>query len=181
MKFLSKVATIVLGGSLLFTQSPVKASSDHDRLWDSLEEVGVTILVNDPHFCLKNDIDGAYVPSAKVLVVCQDNASPMTSGEVQWTANDLDTLRHEAHHVVQDCLAGELGDKYSDLFFDNEEEFTEFVKGILNERQIELIVESYRSNGADDQRILMEIEAFAVASGISPDMIADAVTGLCEV
>ena len=29
---------------------------------------------------------------------------------VQWTENDLDTLRHEAMHVLQDCSAGRVGD-----------------------------------------------------------------------
>ena len=97
------------------------------------------------------------------------------------TPNDLDTLRHEAHHVIQDCLKGGIGDRESDLFFDEREEFVEFVSNALTDYQIEKIIEGYRERGADEDTIIKEVEAFAVASSIGPETIAGAVDNLCRV
>lgn len=181
MKFLNKVASVLLGGSLLFLSSPAKASTDgHEELWDSLQDVGITIVVNNSDHC-DGDYNGAYLPLKRTLIVCQDNASSLTTSQVAWTNNDLDTLRHEAHHVLQDCMRGELGDGYARPFFDDFDEYTDFVEESLNERQIEMIIKSYRENGATDELIFLELEAFAVAKDISPELIAEAIDGLCRV
>ena len=73
----------------------------HTDLWNDLESVGVTIYVNDPEACKHSGFDGRYISSMRRLDICQDDYAPYT--QTQWTANDLDTLRHEAHHVLQDC------------------------------------------------------------------------------
>ena len=40
------------------------------------------------------------------IMICQDDRIETSDQEVEWTENDYDTLRHEAHHVVQDCMKG---------------------------------------------------------------------------
>ena len=154
---------------------------EHQRLIDSLESVGIEVVLNDVAFCGEEPVDGAYFPINSVLVVCQDYSSSISSKEVEWTPNDLDTLRHEAHHVVQDCLKGVLGDRESSLLFDEKGEFNSFVINALTDKQIENIIESYRERGADDETIVMELEAFAVARSVSPDTIADAMDNLCRI
>ena len=179
MKFFT---SFLLGSSLLLSSAPARAATvdDHVRLWDSLERAGVNIVLNDVDFCGDERADGAYIPLAKTLIVCQDNASPISSRQVDWTSNDLDTLRHEAHHVVQDCLLGGLGDGESGPLFDTRESLKSFVENILSEEQIDWIITNYREKGADREVIIMEIEAFAVASGVSPDSIADAIIKSCN-
>tara|TARA_A100001201_G_scaffold32305_3_gene34814 strand:- start:12353 stop:12883 length:531 start_codon:yes stop_codon:yes gene_type:complete len=176
MKFLT---SFLLGSSLFLTSAP-KIVDDHAKLWDSLERAGVNIVLNDVDFCGDDLADGAYIPVIKALVVCQDNASPLSSRQVDWTSNDLDTLRHESHHVVQDCLLGELGDGESEPLFNTRESLKSFVDNILSEEQIDRIVTNYRELGFDREVIIMEIEAFAVASGVSPDKIADAINKFCN-
>ena len=100
---------------------------------------------------------------------------------VGWTANDLDTLRHEAHHIVQDCAASSLYDSQMDLMF-SEEELKRFIAGSgLTAEKMRWIVKSYSSNGADADVILKEFEAFAVAISVNPRMIADKLVQFCGV
>ena len=69
-----------------------------------IRTAGVTILLNDPQFVKM--VCGMYSPTHRVLVVCQDDRYPISTKEIEWTPNDYDTLRHESHHVLQDCLDG---------------------------------------------------------------------------
>ena len=181
MKLFNKLATIVLGSSLLLT-TPVSASerAEHQELIDALESVGVTVVINDPRACDGDNHHGWYSPSHAVLAVCQDNSSSISSREVQWTPNDYDTLRHEAHHAVQDCLVGGLGDSESGLLFNDFEQLKSFVSSSLSEKEIEDIIGTYRNNGTSDEDILRELEAFAVARVIPAWKTAEAVTTLCR-
>ena len=180
MKFLT---SLLLGGSLLLSSAPVRASTvdEHINLWDSLEQAGVNIVLNDVEFCGETGVAGAYISSMKTLVVCQDNASPLSSRQVYWTQNDLDTLRHEAHHVVQDCIVGGLGDGDAGPLFDTKDKLIDFVDDILTAEQVDSIISNYREKGASNGVIIMEVEAFAVAAGVSPDKIAEAITEVCNV
>jgi hypothetical protein len=181
MKLFNKLATIVLGSSLLLS-TPVSASEreDHQVLIDALESVGVEVVINHLEAC-DGDHHGWYSPSHAILAVCQDNASSISSREVRWTANDYDTLRHEAQHVIQDCVVGEVGDSESGLLFDDYEDLKSFVQGILSEREIENIIERYREQGSSDEDILRELEAFAVAKVASGTQVAEGVIKLCKV
>ena len=147
MKLFSKLSSLLLGGSLLFGPSAVATTiEEHQRLIDSLESVGIEVVLNDVAFCGEEPVDGAYFPINSVLVVCQDYSSSISSKEVEWTPNDLDTLRHETHHVVQDCRKGVLGDRESSLLFDEKGEFN-LRHHCIDDKQIENIIESYRERG----------------------------------
>jgi len=181
MKIFSKLVSTILGSSLLFFTPSLeaKASDGHEELWDTLQQVGITIVVNNTPHCREGTISGAYLPMDRTLIVCQDNRGPFTTKQIAWTRNDLDTLRHEAHHVVQDCLEGGMGDGYARPMFDDKQEFNQFVQSALNMAQIDNIIESYRRYGATDHVVLLELEAFAVAKDIDPELIADAIMNLC--
>ena len=102
--------TIVASASILLSPSIANAGnsfSDHVNLFNTLKEVGVTPLINSAH-CKDGDY-GLYHTTAQLLVVCQENRTA-NGDQVKWTLNDLDTLRHESHHVVQDCNNGKVGD-----------------------------------------------------------------------
>ena len=42
-----------------------------------------------------------------LMVICQENRIPGVREMTSWTEEDLDTLRHESHHLVQDCRGGD--------------------------------------------------------------------------
>ena len=179
MNLFNKVTSALAGVTLLLSPS-VKAEThdDHLTLWDSLEENGIQVVINEPEICNEDDIDGFYIPSLNVLGICQDNRKVITNTEVEWTSNDYDTLRHEAQHAIQDCISG-LDNDDSELLFDDKERFMKFVTGQLTAQQIEMIIESYTRRGASNEVVAMELEAFAVASLNNPLTIANGVNQLC--
>ena len=149
----------------------------HQSLWNDLEAVGVDIYVNDPGACKQGSFNGRYISAQRRLDVCQDNYTPYT--QAQWTPNDLDTLRHEAHHVLQDCN-GEPFDSRLNKFFPTGD-YQEFVSSVLTEAQINKITDSYRLGGASDYMIELELEAFSVAQSVSAHVIGDKLIEFCEV
>ncbi len=183
MKLFNKLASVLIGSSLVLLSSPVRANTvwdEHVKLWNALDTVGIETVLNDPNYC-SEDSDGLYYSRGRTLIVCQDNASTLSSKEVDWTSNDLDTLRHEAHHVIQDCLAGDIGDSELGNYFSDSSDYENFISGSLTLEQAQRIVESYREVGAPDDIILKELEAFAVAKTVSASSIADVLLKVCSV
>lgn len=154
--------------------SPNHAS--HMRLAQTIDNF-VTLRIN-PAECwrLKNTY-GYYWGVRELLVVCQQNARK-PDVVTEWTREDYDTLRHEAHHLLQDCTVGTYGDAKTGLFFGEEREFWEFVNSVLTPEIIAKIQKTYDDRSYDD--ILMELEAFAVARSVSPDVLANAINSLCS-
>jgi len=176
-KFLSLLAASALAvGSL----TPVKATEGvvegHRALWQAIREVGVITLINNPQIC-RDDISGAYDSSRGILVICQENARGVN--QVEWTAYDLDTLRHEAHHLIQDCAVGRIGDSQMARMFEDYDEHRNFIKNTLTASEVRQIIKAYRENGATNKDILIELEAFAVADSISAEQIANKVLDWC--
>ena len=176
--------------ALVMTASPSMAESietikgyrhldrGHNELVQSILDTGISTQLNVGSNC-RGGADGTYYPTRRILSVCQDNAPRPHWGEVRWTANDLDTLRHEAHHIVQDCAAdGRIGGKIGPMFQD-ETKFWSFVKRGLSKTKGEWIVKNYSAKGADEVTVLMELEAFAVADNVAPTVIAASVRKYC--
>ena len=180
MNIIKTVLGTALLASMMIGAPGARASEEereHQGLMVSLREVGVTISINDP-LCQEREANGMYHSQSQLLIVCQDNAK--WSGDVvEWTANDYDTLRHEAHHVLQDCVGGELGDGILSDFFDEPDEFNEFISNTLGAERARLIAELYGENGASEYVILNELEAFAVADSVSASVIGDGITAVC--
>ena len=137
---------------------------DHVRLAQAAEATGVRVAINVDR-CDTEDSYGWYWAAANELVVCQENKIKGSNKEVRWTEEDLDTLRHEAHHLVQDCMArgnrdGILGSVYTKPI--------ELGYKVLGKDRANRIAELYAENGADAHIQIMEIEAFAVAAMNDP-------------
>ena len=140
------------------TTVPAEGSiAGHSLLADTIRAAGVTFELNH-QLCQEEGMAGFYASTYRLLVVCQDNYQG--NGPVDWTANDLDTLRHEAQHLIQDCMIGGIADGtlhpvYRDpigLGF-----------GVLGGDRMSGINTIYRQNGADTDTVILEWEAFAVA------------------
>lgn len=150
--------------------------NQHYKIVENLDRVGVTLVINNPIHCPSiRSGGGTYFPGNAMLVVCQDNGAG-DNVQVEWTLNDYDTLRHEAHHVVQDCVSGQLGDGRMDLLF-NGEDFLEFTKGL--ETFVDEMYNKQRESGLSGEDAMQEVEAYIVAEFISADAIANKVLDFC--
>jgi hypothetical protein len=118
-----------------------------------------------------------YSPEYNAIMICQDDRIETSDQEVEWTENDYDTLRHESHHVVQDCMEGIDNEKMSS-FFSDRIEYLEFIVLSLTKSEFFQIIEAYRS--FDNDVILNELEAFATAKDVKSDTIAKALRGVCK-
>ena len=113
------------------------------------------------------------------MMICQDNGYRVSDGTLApLTQNDADSLRHEAQHVIQDCVDGTIADGELDPMIE-EEALKSFVKKGLSPEKIKWIIETYAEAGADNETIVLELEAFAVAANIGPDRIAKALNRFC--
>lgn len=160
--------------------APAKATGsfdEHKYLFATIHSHGVRVIINDFKECSKG-IDGSYWSRERVLHVCQDNARP-GGDEIDWTANDLDTLRHEAHHMVQDCHANGLGDRYILPLFGSRSEVLRFVEATIGTERAQRIMDNPAYRDRPNVH-LTEMEAFATAYAISPSKIAEKLNELCR-
>ena len=131
---------------------------------------GVPVVL-DPAPCSEG-MSGYY--NGRVIAIC-------TSGN-GWNEENKDTLRHEAHHMVQDCL---VDGKPDFQFPGNRTMFTDPVDfathgANFTERQIRQIYVTYAGFGLDEADILIEVEAWAVAASVDAAAIAYAVEDFCK-
>ena len=160
-----------LGLAALAVLSPAKAMArghsnfnHHVALWEAAQKTGVRTIIN-PDRCDTKDAYGWYWAAANELVICQENKIKGSNKQVDWTEEDYDTLRHEAHHLVQDCMArgnrdGVLGSVYTQPI--------ELGYDVLGKARSHRIAEMYAESGANAHIQVMEIEAFAVAAMNNP-------------
>ena len=179
---MNKLFAIV--SALLVSASPSLAMSVEERqqhvgLVQSLENVNVSVLVNEPKHCVTdgpNKYYGAFIPSERLVIICQTNKTVMDGDVVPFSLEDLDTLRHEAHHVVQDCLDGKL-DGYMITLFE-EDQLNMFLANFPQE-YVDNVKRVYGEWGASPEDIMLELEAFAVAAEVPASTISSAVTKFC--
>lgn len=169
----------ILSMSAFFSNSATAntITEQHQYLARTIVSLGIPVTMNTNLHCPPGE-SGSYF-SAGFMVICQDNRTS-NGKEVQWTENDLDTLRHEAHHIIQDCAAGGIGDRKMSLMFNDKDELLNFVRGSgYSDKQLQQIASHYQKQGVDGYDLLMELEAFAVARSIPANMIADKLKEYC--
>jgi hypothetical protein len=177
-KFLT---SILAGASVVLTSTPALAGNtyeDHVDLFNALNEVGIVTSINNRIHCSPG-VDGLYHTKAGILVICQDNG--VTGGpQVSWTENDLDTLRHEAHHVIQDCSEGTIADGLMDNLFYEEQDLIDFVsKSSFTTEQVKSLIKTLENDGLSASAILIELEAYVVAKDVEASSIANKVREFC--
>ena len=161
--------------ALTFTTlaTPVLAQSNmtqHQQLWSAIESVGVDIVVNEAELCHPKfnggkKFFGWYHGPSKMLVICQEIAieNERYNGEQQeWSEEDLDTLRHESHHLVQDCRDNTLNQELHSVYTKP----VDFAYRVLGHDTASSVLRSY--NKASDKVKVLELEAFAVAQMNDP-------------
>jgi hypothetical protein len=128
---------------------PATARVDPDSvaLLQTLEEYGVTVNYN-PSACT-GSFHGSY-NTGKVMNLCYRGNSP--------TAEDHNTLRHEAFHYLQHCANVRRGGTGLRPLAVNPNQRQQFVNEALSRSYINSIQESYPARAHQ-----IELEAFAAA------------------
>ena len=158
---MKKLATLAAALSLLMPMVPNKAQAQHSYidLVQAVRAAGVTVYLNPPE-CYGALFDGNYRSVMRTITICQDNGIGGSNQETDWTANDLDTLRHEAHHIAQDCISGgAANNRLETVYIDS----YGFARQFLTDDVISKIVANYQLIGANDHVAVLEVEASAVA------------------
>lgn len=159
--------------------APTQAEIDqHIQLINMVDSIdNIQIGVNITEICNKYGFHGAYkvVDGKGYLIICQDNRSWASSDIVEWTDNDLDTIRHEIFHYVQDCADGKIDFNLRQVY--------DSIDGVI-EHNIERalgISQTYsqRLGVRSSQNLFLEFEAFHAADTETAAGIADDVVTYC--
>lgn len=163
----------LLATTMLGSVSPALAISDataaqHNELISALTEVGIKVYT-DGAVCHKRPLSGFYHSPSKSLVLCNNGSREMTE-------ENLDTLRHEAIHAIQDCKNGIQGDRILHRVLKPGTVQSLAQKHGINLDRIKTV---YKSHGASQEVIQLEYEAFTGAAGLSAPTIASALRAMC--
>ena len=165
MNFIGKTLASIIAASSVMVPVQANTFEDHTELARAVASTGVKLLINVPA-CQTENSYGWYNSRKSQLVICQENATDEKM--VTWTAEDLDTLRHEAHHVVQDCIDNVLDGNLDTVYVDPDQ----LIGTVLTKAQIIEILNWYED--ATDARKIHELEAFSVAIMNDPlEQVAD--------
>ena len=157
---------------------------EHIELIDTLEDLGITVSINEKRYCGRagNNVAGFWMGSEQLFVICQqairNSKFPVWTGEVVMASDDvLDTIRHEAHHVIQDCKDGSLnGELQPYMNATNLETFLSHYEDWKENH----IAKQYAQSGASPHVIRLEIEAWAVADLITAPAIQEVLARECK-
>lgn len=171
-KALAALAAATLSAAPIAAQpvdqhSPVALDYEHAHLIATIQSVGIPVTY-DHEICASNsNVAGFYNGLNGWFTICK--------GSTPWTPYHLDTLRHEAQHLVQDCAADGRIDFELAPYLENPVTFAQSV-GFTDEDFLTL---RRLYSRLSDQDFLLEVEAFAVAAAVSPSDIASAIVSTC--
>jgi hypothetical protein len=159
--------TLLASLAVLATTMPSLAQSNHSHhqsLVEAVKKTGVTVYINPEQVCNpkttgKGKFFGFYAGADQLMVICQEEAlnRGVFNTQYDWTEEDYDTLRHESHHLVQDCRDKSLNAKLHTVYTKP----LAFAGGVLSKRRFSWVVETYGDRG--NEMVVLELEAFSVA------------------
>ena len=169
---------LLLSLAMIISTTPVASSqlSRHAPLREALDNAGVQVDIN-PQDCFPR-IAGFYqvTDTGPRLAVCQDNRG-RGNKQVPWTRNDLDTLRHESWHLLQDCRDGKIDMMIPDLS-------GEVIDDIIDKygaAKALWVWQKYHARDLYVEGIYQEIEAFYAAETLSPEYIGALIQSTCPI
>ena len=174
---MKKLATLAAALTLLIPMASAEAQPQdpYKRLLQAIRAAGVTVYLNPPE-CYKASFDGVYRSAKRTMTICQDNGISGANYEADWTPNDLDTFRHEAHHVAQDCISGGAANNSLETIY---VDTYGFARQFFDDIVITKIVSNYRILGANNHVAVLEVEATAVAQMNDPNAQVRDITKYC--
>ena len=171
MKIQALTLTALTVVSTLFSPMAQAKSNyaEHGQLGNAVRATGITLKFN-PAECDEKNAMGWYWAARQEMVICQENRRRGfgVQHEVTWTEEDLDTLRHEAQHLIQDCMDGSLNGSLSSVY----KEPLDLGVEVLGKDGIFRIMQAYSEASQHIQ--VMEVEAFSVARmNVPMEQVAD--------
>lgn len=167
------LATVLAVGTVLSTSAPVLATGtiydQHNALVATLKSHGISLYLDADDCTANAALGGFYHSPSRSMVICNN-------GSTQMTEDNMDTLRHESIHVIQDCRDGVPA---------NSELHRVLKPGVVEDLaarfgvDLDRITQIYKSHGRDAHVISLEHEAFTAAAGMSADTIARALDTMC--
>jgi len=187
-KFKALIASLLISG----VAAPVVAAPSYERsdeieehveLLTEIQDLGIKVVINHPKLCGDSNVAGFWHGSMNLFALCQENIRrakvPVWNGNtVMLTDDDLDTIRHEAHHVIQDCMDGKIDGNLQPYFGDANRR-REFLDAYPDWKE-QSITEEYSEDGADPHVIKLEVEAWAVADLITAPSISNVMNRVCS-
>ena len=166
---LAAAATLLAAAPAASAYPQSNLSDGHRDLIEAINRAGVEV-VADTALCDEMKAEGYY--NGEVVAICFRGRG--------WEAETLDTLRHEGQHVVQDChYDGRTDFRFPGRSTLMPDPVSFALSTGMTERQIDGISVTYSQMGADFKEVMMEVEAWATARAIPPEMIADQIDNHC--
>lgn len=147
---------------------PAAVAQEHNNLVAALQSRGIAMYL-DADTCRQNPIDGFYDGTSRVLVICN-------KGQADMTPNNLDTLRHEAMHFIQDCRDGVIDGRMATVLKPGQARAMLASAG-QDPNWIERV---YTSHGKG-AHVPFEEEAFGAAAVMPASVIQQAVEIFCPI
>jgi len=165
MTLTSKLSALVAGLCLTATPALARVDAGTPALLRALPRHGVQVALNHSDCDSDRSFAGYYHTGTKAFVVCYSGTP---------TANDHDTVRHEAMHVAQHCAAQRDGQPHGIRPILRGAELNNFVTSVLTDEQIVRIKNIYPK-----EKHLTELEAFAAAAHYSAEQMMSIVNTWC--
>ena len=148
------------------------AAASPVRLVEALENHGVRVYMDHPR-CEEGTFEGVYNTMSNQMLICAGGGTAS-----QLTPEEAITLRHEAVHVVQDCHSkgGIASPDVAPLMTDQQLEMMIELSGV----NAEWIESAYRSMGADDFVVRIELEAWSLQEVATEQDVIDALDRVCS-
>ena len=163
---------LALSSSAIITPAKAVNFGNHSELIESIRSTNTEFLVN-PKECNEYDFMGWYNGESKTIVICQENRKEKIDEAVNWTEEDLDTIRHEAQHLIQDCMDGELNHKLTHVY----KKPIQLADNKFDDEMMNWLSENYKDYALKDA--ILEFEAWAVASMNDPEMQSNDIKHFC--
>ena len=179
MNIFSKILTSALAVSTIVATAPRAEANNvdpgHMNLVRAIRSTGTSLVINDPR-CDERPTWGWYSSKNAEIVICQEYRRRGFGyrHEVNWSAEDFDTLRHEAQHLIQDCMDGRRNGRLESVYNDP----IRLAKDTLSGRKINWIINDGYAEASDHVKVL-ELEAFSVAALNQPVVQAGDIRTYC--
>jgi len=159
----------LLAATVVSSAAPALAiDDDHAALLNAVQQRGIK-LYNDADMCRAQPyLDGFYYGPSRALVICAEGSWEGLS------ANDLDTIRHETVHFIQDCANGSIDGDLRLILKPG------VAENLLRHTGLppEAIAQTYAENGKA-HHVPVELEAFGIARAHSAETITNALNVFC--
>lgn len=179
-------ALLMVGATAPVVAAPTyenrQSIEDHIELLNTIQELGINVVINDHLTCTEHKgVAGYWHGARQTFALCQErirySKNPVWTGNVILASDDdLDTIRHEAHHIVQDCVDGKLDGGLQSFF--SPDDLVTFLDGYPDWKE-DKIISMYRDDGASSRVIEHEVEAWSVADMVPASSINQVIKQVC--